>query len=62
MSSIMGNKIKVSVFGQSHSKGIGVVIDGRPAGKKIDLEKTFGIQLDSGISDKELEDLLKGNL
>lgn len=29
---------------------------------KIDLEKTFGIQLDSGISDKELEDLLKGNL
>lgn len=39
MSSMMGNKIKISVFGQSHSKGIGVVIDGLPAGKKIDMEK-----------------------
>lgn len=39
MSSMTGNKIKISVFGQSHSKGIGVVIDGLPAGKKIDLDK-----------------------
>ena len=39
MSSMTGEKIKISVFGQSHSKGIGVVIDGLPAGKKIDLEK-----------------------
>lgn len=39
MSSMTGNKIKVSVFGQSHSKAIGVVIDGLPAGKKIDMEK-----------------------
>ena len=39
MSSITGEKIKISVFGQSHSNGIGVVIDGLPAGKKIDLEK-----------------------
>ena len=41
MSSIMGNKIKISVFGQSHSKAIGVVIDGLPAGKKIDMEKVM---------------------
>lgn len=41
MSSIMGNKIKISVFGQSHSKGIGVVIDGLPAGKKIDMKKVM---------------------
>lgn len=41
MSSIMGNKIKISVFGQSHSKGIGVVIDGLPAGKEIDMEKVM---------------------
>jgi len=34
MSSMTGEKIKISVFGQSHSKGIGVVIDGLPAGKK----------------------------
>lgn len=39
MSSMMGNKIKIAVFGQSHSKAIGVVIDGLPAGKKIDMEK-----------------------
>ena len=39
MSSMTGNKIKISVFGQSHSKAIGVVIDGLPAGKKIDMEK-----------------------
>lgn len=41
MSSMMGNKIKISVFGQSHSKGIGVVIDGLPAGKKIDMKKVM---------------------
>ena len=41
MSSMMGNKIKISVFGQSHSRGIGVVIDGLPAGKKIDMKKVM---------------------
>ena len=41
MSSMTGDKIKISVFGQSHSKGIGVVIDGLPAGKKIDMEKVL---------------------
>ncbi len=39
MSSMTGEKIKISVFGQSHSKGIGVVIDGLPSGKKIDMER-----------------------
>ncbi len=43
MSSMTGNKIKISVFGQSHSKGIGVVIDGLPAGKKIDTEKVLAL-------------------
>lgn len=37
MSSITGNKLKVSIFGQSHSEAVGVVIDGLPAGEKIDL-------------------------
>ena len=39
MSSAFGNKLKVQIFGQSHSKGLGVVMDGIPAGMKIDLEE-----------------------
>ncbi len=39
MSSTYGKVLKVSVFGQSHSKGIGVVIDGISAGEKIDMEE-----------------------
>ena len=36
-----GNKIKVTVFGQSHSAAIGAVIDGLPAGFKPDHEKIY---------------------
>ena len=39
MSSEFGNIIRVSVFGQSHGKAIGVVVDGLPAGEAIDLEE-----------------------
>lgn len=38
MSSITGNRLKISIFGQSHSGGIGVVIDGLPAGKTLDMD------------------------
>ena len=38
MSSTLGDKIKISVFGESHGNGIGVVIDGLPAGEAIDME------------------------
>ncbi len=39
MSSNYGEKIKISIFGQSHSDAIGVVMDGLPPGEEIDLEK-----------------------
>ena len=38
MSSTYGEKIKISVFGESHCGGIGVVIDGLPAGEAIDFD------------------------
>lgn len=38
MNSEFGDRIKVSIFGQSHSKGIGAVITGLPAGLKLDMD------------------------
>ena len=38
MGSIIGENIKLSLFGESHGEGVGVVIDGLPAGIKIDHE------------------------
>ncbi len=38
MASMIGNKIKISIFGQSHSDGIGVVVDGLPVGENVDME------------------------
>ena len=39
MSFNSGNKIKFSIFGQSHSKEMGVIVEGFPAGFKPDMEK-----------------------
>ena len=38
MSSDFGKKVKIHIFGQSHSEAIGVVIDGLPVGEEVDLE------------------------
>lgn len=38
MSSSIGNNIKVSVFGESHGKAIGVILDNIPAGEYIDMD------------------------
>lgn len=39
MSCSFGEKFRITVFGQSHSEAIGVVVDGIPAGIKLDMEK-----------------------
>ncbi len=38
MSGVWGNKIKYSIFGESHGKGVGINIDGLPSGIKLDLD------------------------
>lgn len=35
----LGNKLRVTVFGQSHARAVGCVIDGLPAGFTPDMEK-----------------------
>lgn len=39
MASVFGNVVRVSIFGQSHSAGIGCSIDGLPAGIPVDLDE-----------------------
>ncbi len=38
MSSTYGESLKLSIFGQSHGAGIGMVLDGIPAGLPVDLD------------------------
>ena len=39
MSSIYGENLKLSIFGQSHGPAIGMTLDGIPAGLPVDLEQ-----------------------
>lgn len=39
--STYGEKIKLTVFGESHGEAIGAVLDGVPAGFKIDMDKVL---------------------
>lgn len=41
MSSEIGKALKIQVFGQSHGPAIGVVVDGLPAGFKLDEEALY---------------------
>lgn len=44
MSSIWGERLKISLFGESHGPGVGVVIDGFPPGVALDFEK-IGLEM-----------------
>lgn len=39
MSSTWGDRVKISVFGESHGKAIGAVLDGLPAGEPLDFDE-----------------------
>lgn len=39
MSSLMGERLRVLVFGESHGAAIGAVADGLPAGEAVDLDR-----------------------
>lgn len=41
MSSEFGEKIKISIFGESHGEAIGCVIDGLPAGVRLDTDAIY---------------------
>jgi len=38
MGSIIGERVRISVYGESHGKSVGVVIDGLPSGIRIDVD------------------------
>lgn len=41
MSSVTGNRLKLSVFGESHGEAVGCVIDGFPCGIKVDFDSIY---------------------
>ncbi len=41
MASNFGNRLRISVFGQSHGTAIGVTMDGLPSGEAIDLDQLY---------------------
>lgn len=41
MSSEFGERVKLSIFGESHGEAIGCVIDGLPAGVKLDTQEIY---------------------
>ena len=69
MSSLFNGGISVSVFGESHGKGIGVVMDGLPSGEKLDLDEIGAFMArrapkkdgtSTMRSEKDIPDILSG--
>lgn len=38
MSNSFGNKLKISIFGESHGENLGIIIDGLPSGLELDFD------------------------
>ena len=53
MSGIYGMNLKLSIFGESHGKSIGCILDGLPPGLALDLEK-LQLELDRRAPGKNL--------
>lgn len=70
MSSVYGDNITLSIFGQSHSPAIGMTLDGIPAGKKINKEELYaflarrapGGELSTARKESDLPEFLGGIL
>ena len=68
MSGIFGNKLKISIFGESHGQAIGITIDGLPSGIKIDMEavekemqrRAPGSQLSTPRKESDLVNIVSG--
>ena len=45
MGDSFGHTFRITTWGESHGGGVGVVIDGCPAGLQIDLEDIQGLSL-----------------
>ncbi|PID67093.1 MAG: chorismate synthase, partial [Fusobacteriales bacterium] len=66
---VWGNKIKLSIFGESHGEALGITIDGLPAGLKIDFEyiekfierrKAGKLNFTSSRKEKDMYEILSG--
>lgn len=69
MSSSFGQKLKITIFGQSHSDAIGVVLDGLPVGEYIDINEVLnfmarrapgGSPLATSRKEADLPEILSG--
>lgn len=69
MSSLFNGGISISIFGESHGKGIGVVMDNLPAGEDIDLEQIYAFMArraprkdgtSTTRSEKDIPEILSG--
>ncbi len=52
MKNTIGNNVSVTIFGESHGKAVGVVIDGLPAGISVDeefIKKQLSLRRPSGL-------------